>query len=102
MPSPPFVVIPCRSCLTTTIILGDRQPTVCVKCQAPYDTSSASFQEKNCSLPAGSVGTGQAAESPTAALLRDPCSTLESAATATRTSPISRNRRELAPVTAWS
>jgi hypothetical protein len=44
METPPFVQIPCRICYTTSVVLADRRPPAkCVKCRAPYDAASASF-----------------------------------------------------------
>jgi len=40
-----FLRIRYRDCGTTTTILADRRaPVSCVRCRAPYDAASASFQ----------------------------------------------------------
>jgi hypothetical protein len=45
MDSPDFILIPCRSCFTTTILLGNRhRPLHCARCRAPYDAGSAHFE----------------------------------------------------------
>jgi len=39
-----FLLIPCRACLATSMVLrGRRPPAKCVKCQSPFDEGSASF-----------------------------------------------------------
>ena len=47
-----FVLIPCRTCFTTTILLGNRtillgnrpKAASSAKCRSPYDPASESFQ----------------------------------------------------------
>jgi hypothetical protein len=39
-----FVLIPCRTCKATTIVLVEcRLPLMCARCRTPYDPASASF-----------------------------------------------------------
>jgi hypothetical protein len=44
MESPRFVLIPCRVCTATTLVMGDRRrPAMCARCRAPFDPASATF-----------------------------------------------------------
>jgi len=44
MERPHFVLIPCRVCTATTLVVGERRrPTMCARCRAPFDPVSASF-----------------------------------------------------------
>ncbi|HTR04405.1 MAG TPA: hypothetical protein VMN82_14535 [Thermoanaerobaculia bacterium] len=44
MESPRFVLIPCRSCQATTVVIGDRRrPVMCARCRSPFDPVSATF-----------------------------------------------------------
>ncbi|HTY42504.1 MAG TPA: hypothetical protein VMH79_11580 [Thermoanaerobaculia bacterium] len=44
MESPRFVLIPCRSCHATTVVIGDRpRPVMCARCRSPFDPASATF-----------------------------------------------------------
>lgn len=44
MEKPHFVLIPCRVCTATTLVLGERRrPAMCARCRAPYDPVSSSF-----------------------------------------------------------
>jgi hypothetical protein len=44
MEKPHFVLIPCRQCTATTLVVGDRRrPAMCARCRAPFDPVTASF-----------------------------------------------------------
>jgi len=44
MENPHFVLIPCRVCHATTVVLGDRRrPVMCARCRAPYDAGAVAF-----------------------------------------------------------
>ena len=65
MESSRFLRIRCRVCGTTTTILSDRRPpAVCVKCRAPYDPSSISFDLRSNIDPDGRSGSNAHEERP--------------------------------------
>jgi len=47
METPYFILIQCRVCRATTVVLGDRRPPkMCARCRAPYDPDSATFEAR--------------------------------------------------------
>ena len=47
-----FIPIPCGTCATKTLVLGDRpRPRLCARCKAPFDAASVSFRRPEAPSP---------------------------------------------------
>ena len=60
MVNPQFVLIPCRACSATTLVLVDkRRPRMCARCRAPYDPEAGAFvRAADADRPAGKRRSG--------------------------------------------